>query len=96
MSMHEPSISHLRTTRASGCALELIRRTRAVLNIVFHHAVTPVVTTLVYYLAIVPIGLGLRAFGKDMLLLRLDPVAPSYWIKRDPPGPARNSMSRQS
>jgi hypothetical protein len=96
MSMHEPSVSHPRTKRASGRAFDLIHRIRALLSLVLHHAAAPVATALVYYVAIVPLGLGLRAFGKDMLLLRLDPVVPTYWIKRDPPGPARGTMTKQS
>jgi hypothetical protein len=42
----------------------------------------------------VPFGVVLRAMGKD--LLRLRPSADStYWISREPPGPARNSMKQQ-
>jgi hypothetical protein len=33
--------------------------------------------------------------GKDFLRLRPAPEASTYWIHRQPPGPARESMSRQ-
>lgn len=44
--------------------------------------VAPIVMTLVYVTTFVPIGLGLRLTGKDLLSLRLEPQASSYWIDR--------------
>ena len=42
-----------------------------------------------------PIGLVMRAFGKDFLRLKLDRDAKSYWIDRSPPGPPPQSMKNQ-
>jgi hypothetical protein len=42
-----------------------------------------------------PTGIILRLLGKDPLRLRMDPTAESYWIKRDPPGPASESLNNQ-
>lgn len=56
---------------------------------------TPIVMSLVYGLTVVPIGLLLRALGKDLLRLEPQPDAPSYWIKRDENGPAKGSMKNQ-
>jgi hypothetical protein len=36
-----------------------------------------------------------RLFGKDLLRLKRDASAKSYWIERDPPGPEPQSMTRQ-
>lgn len=48
--------------------------------------VAPIVMTLVYLVTFVPMGIGLRLMGKDLLSLRTDPQADSYWIDRpDPP-----------
>lgn len=48
--------------------------------------VAPIVMTVVYVLTFLPMGLGLRLMGKDLLSLRTDPQASSYWINRsDPP-----------
>lgn len=48
--------------------------------------VAPIVMTLVYLVTFVPMGLGIRLMGKDLLSLRRDPQAGSYWIDRtDPP-----------
>lgn len=49
---------------------------------------TRVILTLVFVLTVVPIGLVLRALGKDPLAKRLDPDAESYWIHRDDPTPS--------
>jgi hypothetical protein len=51
----------------------------ALLNLV----VAPVVLGLVYALVILPAGVLVRLFGKDLLSLRRDPSAVTYWIKRD-------------
>jgi len=47
--------------------------------------VAPVVMALVYFTTVVPIGLLMRLMGKDMLLLKLDKNAKSYWIQREQP-----------
>ena len=48
-----------------------------------------------YYSLLMPIGLVMRLCGKDPLRLRRDPDAPSYWLVRDPPGPAPETMKNQ-
>jgi hypothetical protein len=40
-------------------------------------------------------ALLLRALGKDLLRLKREPDARTYWIAREPPGPAPGSMSKQ-
>lgn len=65
------------------------------IGLALHHIVNPLIMALIYYLAVVPIGLLLRLFGKDLLRLRRRPKAQSYWIAREPPGPEPGSMSRQ-
>jgi hypothetical protein len=60
---------------------------------VLSRAITPVVMAIVYYAAVVPTGIIMRACGKDPLRLRRERDAPTYWIVRKTPGPG--SMSRQ-
>jgi hypothetical protein len=55
----------------------------------------PVVTGLVFYLVVTPIGLLMRVLGKAPLPLGYDRQASSYWIDRRPPGPKPESMSHQ-
>lgn len=57
--------------------------------------VAPVVLGLLFFLSVVPIGLIMRARGKDLLRLKFDREAPSYWIERDPPGPPPETMRKQ-
>ena len=55
----------------------------------------PLVLGLLFFVTIMPIGLVMRAFGKDFLRLKLDRNAKSYWIEREPPGPPPQSMRNQ-
>jgi saxitoxin biosynthesis operon SxtJ-like protein len=64
-------------------------------GLTLHRVVNPIVMAIIYYGTVVPVGLILRARGKDMLRLKRDPNARSYWIERDPPGPPRGSMTKQ-
>ncbi len=48
---------------------------------------TRVILTITFYLAITPIGLLRRLFGKDSLNRKFDKDAASYWIPVDPDGP---------
>lgn len=57
--------------------------------------VSAVVATLLFYLVVTPIGLLMRWRGHDLLGLRFDAGAASYWKRRDPPGPAPDTMSHQ-
>jgi hypothetical protein len=49
--------------------------------------VNPLIMAVIYYAAVVPIGLVLRARGKDPLRLRRDPARKSHWVKRAPGAP---------
>jgi hypothetical protein len=57
--------------------------------------VNPIVMLLIYALTIVPFGVAARVFGKDLLKLKLEPNSKSYWIERQPPGPAPESIEQQ-
>jgi hypothetical protein len=57
--------------------------------------VNPVVMFAVFAIAVTPTALILRALGKDPLRLKWDGAAKSYWIPREPPGPAPESMKHQ-
>lgn len=52
---------------------------------------TPIVMFLIYVLTVVPIGLIMRAMGKDPMARRFDPAAKTYWVKH----PGAGSMKRQ-
>jgi len=60
-----------------------------------HKFVSPLILGLLFLIAVVPTSLWLRLRGTDPLRLKRDPSAPSYWLPRDPPGPARASFKNQ-
>ncbi|MGE5478750.1 MAG: SxtJ family membrane protein [Bacteroidales bacterium] len=64
-------------------------------GMVLHHVVTPVVMGLLFFLTVTPVGLLMRATGKDPMRLKRDSNATSYWIVRTPPGPDGQSMKTQ-
>lgn len=55
---------------------------------------TRVLLTLVFFLAVLPIGLALRLLGKDPLARRPDASAPSYWVARDDGPATRERLER--
>jgi len=49
--------------------------------------ITYVVLTLMYYLVITPLGLVIRLLGQDLLEMKIDPKATSYWKDVESSGP---------
>ena len=64
-------------------------------GMVLHAVVTPIVMGLIFYVAVLPTGLMMRAFGKDPMNRRFDPSAATYWQPRTPPGPDPDTMRNQ-
>lgn len=55
--------------------------------------IAPVVMALVYFSTVLPTGLIMRLLGKDLLNLKLDKNAKTYWVKRNQPiGPMKNQF----
>ena len=65
------------------------------LGLLLFKVVNPVVLGLIYLTTMVPIGLAMRLTGRDLLHLKFDRQAASYWVVRDPPGPEPDTMTRQ-
>lgn len=65
------------------------------LGLLLFKIVNPVVMLLIYAIGIVPVGLIMRAVGHDPLRRRREPEAASYWIERQPPGPAPETIVNQ-
>lgn len=64
-------------------------------GLVLQKIVSPVVLGILFYVGVTPLGIIMRLTGKDLLRLKLDKSAPSYWIVREPPGPAPDTMRNQ-
>jgi hypothetical protein len=73
----------------SGNQSERIRPLNGLWQMIGHFSkkiIGPIVLALVFYAVVTPIGVMLRALGKDPLRLRRNAAAVSYWIKRSSPG----------
>lgn len=55
----------------------------------------PVVMFVLFVGAVVPTALLMRLRGKDLLHLRIDKSAKSYWVVRTPPGPEPATLRNQ-
>jgi hypothetical protein len=64
-------------------------------GLLLHKITNPVIMGLIFFLAVTPTALIMRAMGKDPLRRKFDPTAQSYWIDRDPPGPEPDTMKQQ-
>jgi hypothetical protein len=64
-------------------------------GLLLHRIVNPVVMALLFYGTVLPTGLIMRLMGKDLLRLKRQPAADSYWIARQPPGPSPETMRDQ-
>ena len=64
-------------------------------GLLLHRLVNPIVMALVFYGTVLPTGLVMRMLGKDLLRLKRQPGADSYWIVRQPPGPSPETMRDQ-
>ncbi len=75
-------------------SLRLLNRLWMKLGLVLHRIVNPIVMGLLFYGTILPTGLVMRMRGRDLLRLKRQPNADSYWIARTP-GPTPESMKDQ-
>jgi predicted membrane metal-binding protein len=89
---------------AAGFALcaWLAPRILAPLNLVWfrfgellHRIVSPVALGVIFFCVITPYAFVMRLFGRDALLLRKGSARPSYWVRREPPGPPADSFHNQ-
>jgi len=90
-----PAAVFLLAALAAPFVLGPLNRVWLKFGLLLHHIVTPIVMGLIFYVAVTPTGLIMRAMGKDPLRLKPDKAARSYWIVRDPPGPAPGSIRNQ-
>lgn len=58
-----------------------------------HHVISPLVMGLIYFAVFTPTAIVMRIAGRDALDRSFDAAAPTYWKRRDPPGPADDSFT---
>ena len=80
---------------AAPARLAPLNRAWTRLGLILFKVVNPVVLGLIYLTTVVPTGLTMRLLGRDLLSLKFDRQAASYWVVREPPGPAPETMIHQ-
>lgn len=65
------------------------------LGLLMYRVVNPVIMAILFFGAIMPIGLIMRACGKDFLRLTRDRALPTYWLPRSDPRSISESMRQQ-
>jgi hypothetical protein len=65
------------------------------LGLVLAKVISPIALGIIFFGVMTPIGAILRLRKKDVLHLKFDLRADSYWILRQPPGPDPDSMKNQ-
>ena len=68
-----------------------LNRAWMALGLLLGRVVSPFVLGVIFYGVFTPVAWVMRLAGRDAMCRRLDPAAASYWVKRDPPGPADDS-----
>jgi hypothetical protein len=64
-------------------------------GLLLHRVVSPLVMGMLFYVVVTPTGLLMRLLGKRPLDLDFDSTVSSYWIVRQPSGPAPETMKNQ-
>lgn len=79
---------------AAPAVLRPVQRAWMALAVVLGFVMTRVILTVVFFGVVTPIGLVMRALGRDPMVRRPDPAAPSYWILRDGAASDRERLER--
>lgn len=89
---------------AVGAAFAIVTLTRAHWLAPLKHAwmkfgellnkvVSPVVMAVIFFVVFTPVACVMRLTGRDALARRFEPAAPTYWKRREPPGPTDDSFT---
>ena len=54
--------------------------------------VSPVVMAAIFFVVFTPVAFLMRLAGRDALARSYEPASPTYWKRRDPPGPSDDSF----
>lgn len=76
-------------------SLGLANRCWLKLGLLMYRVVNPVIMAILFFGAILPIGLTMRLFGKDFLRLARDRASQTYWLPRSDPRAPSESMRQQ-
>jgi hypothetical protein len=57
-----------------------------------HRVVSPVILGVIFFGLFTPFAVAMRLAGRDAMKRRFEAALASYWVRRDPPGPAEDSF----
>lgn len=83
-------IATLRPVLLAGLNLQWTR-----LGLLLGRVVGPLALGLLFFGVLTPLSALMRLSGRDLLHLKRDREASTYWVRRDPPGPPPQSMTQQ-
>lgn len=89
------SLASLTAAYVAPAALRPFNRLWFRFGMLLHHVVTPVIMGLLFFVVVTPMGIVMRALGKDFLRLKRGPDAGSYWVDRSAETDAQTSMKNQ-
>jgi Saxitoxin biosynthesis operon protein SxtJ len=72
--------------------LEPLNRAWMKFGALMNAVVSPVILGVIFFGVFTPTGMVMRLIGRDAMARKFDPAARSYWVKRDPAGPADDSF----
>jgi len=75
--------------------LTQLNRFWTALGFALHKIISPLILGVIFWGLFTPLAFFMRMFGKDFLDLNLCGSRDSYWVKRNPPGPAPETMPNQ-
>ena len=90
-----PALCFLTAGLAAPQLLASLNHLWSHVGLLLSRIISPVIMGLLYAILIVPAGLIFKAKGRDLLHLRWQPKAPTYWIQRTSPSPFAGSMLKQ-
>jgi hypothetical protein len=64
-------------------------------GLLLHRIVSPIVMALIFFAAVLPVGLLMRLFGNRPLTPKFEPGVTSYWVPRHEGTPPPGSMKNQ-
>jgi Saxitoxin biosynthesis operon protein SxtJ len=80
---------------AAPRALAPLNRLWAKFGLLLHLIISPLILGILFYADVTPVGFMMRVTGKDPMRRKFEPAAKSYWIVREPPGPAPETFKNQ-
>lgn len=89
------SVLFLVAALATPSLLKPLNRAWTRLGVLIGRVTNPIITGLLFLLVFVPAAAFLRLLGKDLLSLRLQPEAPSYWVHRQPSAYSATDLRNQ-